>query len=158
MLGAWTGGAIAPASVPATAYPQVAFTATLKGMTMSSFGPTQQEAFKSALRNSLPSGIDTNITLSNFRDGSLLVDALVEFLTGTEVNAATLAANIAVRLSAWSCTHGQTLAADDRMVQQDLSAWSQYHDVTALVDLSTSLAGFPNVASCDHCSSMALSC
>ncbi|KAK9836682.1 hypothetical protein WJX74_005910 [Apatococcus lobatus] len=89
------GSAQGPAAVPASAYPQVAFTATLADLSVDTFGPEQQEAFKTALRNSLPSGTDASISLSNIRPGSVVFDAVVELRSGAQSDAAALAAKVA---------------------------------------------------------------
>ena len=78
----------------------MAFTATLADLTVPSFTPELQEAFKTALRASLGSDVTADITLTNIHSGSVTFQANVQLVRGTQADAANLAANVAVRHSA----------------------------------------------------------
>ncbi len=78
----------------------MAFTATLADLSVDTFTPELQEGFKTAIRASLNPNVTASIALSGFTSGSVAFKVVVELLTGSQTDAAVLAANVAVRVGA----------------------------------------------------------
>lgn len=85
--------------VTAAAIPVVTVSFSVPDLTVASFTPDLKQALIDSIAATLPASANTEIYITNIRDGSLLFDTVVLFLDGNANAAQTLAATAAaVRL------------------------------------------------------------
>ena len=91
--------------VTAAAIPVVTVSFAVPDLTVNSFTPDLQQALIDSIAATLPANANTQIYLTNLRDGSLLFDTVVLFLDGnTNAAQALTATAAAVRSSSFTLT------------------------------------------------------